>query len=470
LAAALVIVSTASTIRKGEQPMPRLKSVSTLVTAAATALCVGAGLGWAADTHEGQQLVPILTYRTGPYAPSGIPFIGGLLDYIRYVNEAEGGVNGVKLYPKECETAYTIERGIECYERLKHGYDGAPTAFLYPHSSGLDAALLDKARHDRVVVTQPGGGQAFALDGRVFPYSFPLLFDYWSEASIIIKYLADQYGGYDKLKGVKLVTLYHDSGYGRDTIEPLKILSEKYGFVDIQIPVPHPGEQQQAQWQRIKQEGADWVFLRGWGVMTPVAIKTAARVGFPADHIIGDIWSGSEDDTRPAGAVAKGYLAVSAFPPGTKFPILEKLKTTILDANKSDLKDPSKFGTVYYNFGVIEGIIAVEIIRAGQAKFGHRPLNNEEGRWAVEHLELTPARVAEIGATGLVSPFKVTWTDHEGGAAAKIQQWTGKQWKPLTGWIPGDRSLFRDALQQKAADYAKEKGIVLRTSDATPGG
>ncbi len=93
--------------------MPRLKSVPTLLTAAATALCLGAGLSWAADTHEGQQLVPILTYRTGPYAPSGIPFIGGLLDYIRYVNEAEGGVNGVKLYPKECETAYTIERGIE---------------------------------------------------------------------------------------------------------------------------------------------------------------------------------------------------------------------------------------------------------------------------------------------------------------------------------------------------------------------
>ena len=111
---------------------------------------------------------------------------------------------------------------------------------------------------------------------------------------------------------MKLATLYHDSGYGRDTIEPLAILSKKYGFEDIQIPVPHPGEQQQTQWQQIKQANADWVFLRGWGVMNPVAIKTAARVGFPVDHIIGDIWSGSEDDTRPAGAVAKGYLAVSA--------------------------------------------------------------------------------------------------------------------------------------------------------------
>ena len=77
-----------------------------------------------------------------------------------------------------------------------------------------------------------------------------------------------------------------DSGYGRDTIEPLAILSKKYGFEDIEIPVPHPGEQQQTQWQQIKQANADWVFLRGWGVMNPVAIKTAARAVYGAGAIV----------------------------------------------------------------------------------------------------------------------------------------------------------------------------------------
>ena len=294
------------------------------------------------------------------------------------------------------------------------------------------------------------------------------MFDYWSEASIVVQYIADRAGGYDKLKGVKLVTLYHDFGYGRDTIEPLAILSKKYGFEDIQIPVPHPGEQQQTQWQQIKQANADWVFLRGWGVMNPVAIKTAARVGFPVDHIIGDIWSGSEDDTRPAGAAAKGYLAVSAFPPGTNFKILETLKKQIIDAGKSDLKDTSKFGTVYYNFGVIEGILAVETFRTGQEKFGHRPLNTEEGQWALEHLDLTADRIAAIGATGLVSPIKVTWLDHVGGGSAKIQQWTGDLWKPLTDWLQGDRALFHDVLEEKALSYAKEKNLAVRSNADAP--
>jgi branched-chain amino acid transport system substrate-binding protein len=448
--------------------MTRLRTGTALAIALAAGLMLGTTAVQAGGSHEGEQLYPVLTYRTGPYAPSGIPFLGGLHDYIRYVNEVEGGVNGVKIYTPECETAYSIERGIECYERFKHGYEGAPTAIFQPHSSGLDAALLDKARQDHVPVFGPGGGQAHAFEGRVFPYSFPLVFDYWSEASIIVKYIADRAGGYDKLKGVKLATLYHDSGYGRDTIEPLAILSKKYGFEDIQIPVPHPGELQQTQWQQIKQANADLVFLRGWGVMNPVAIKTAARVGFPVDHIIGDIWSGSEDDTRPAGAAAKGYLAVSAFPPGTSFQILETLKKQIIDTGKSDLKDTSKFGTVYYNFGVIEGILAVETFRTGQEKFGHRPLNTEEGQWALEHLDLTADRIAAIGATGLISPIKVTWLDHVGGGSAKIQQWTGDSWKPLTDWLVGDRALFHDVLEDKALSYAKEKNLAVRTNADAP--
>jgi branched-chain amino acid transport system substrate-binding protein len=416
-----------------------------------------------ADEGTGQQLYPLFTYRTGPYAPSFIPFGAGNIDYLRYINEVEGGVDGVKILVQECETAYTIERGIECYERYKNGYKGALTAAIYPHSSGLDVALTDKARIDKVAIVSPGGGQNIATAGRVFPYLYPLIFDYWSEAQIIVDYIAKQAGGYDKLKGTKIATLYHDSGYGRDTIEPLGILAKKYGFEDIQIPVPHPGEQQQAQWQQIKRAGADWVFLRGWGVMTPVAIKTAARVGFPANKIIGDIWSGSEDDARPAGDAAKGYLAVSVFPPGVNYPVLETLKKKILDTGKSDLKDKSKFGTVYYNYGVIEAITFVEALRVGHKKFGNRPLTAEEGRWALENLNIDDKRLAELGAKGLISPLKTTPDNHKGESiAAKIIQWDGKGWLTKNDWITADSTLFAPVIKAKAAAYAKEKSIALR--------
>jgi branched-chain amino acid transport system substrate-binding protein len=414
----------------------------------------------AADDSN-QQLYPLFSYRTGPYAPAGIPQWGGMLDYINYIN-SKGGVDGVKILVQECETAYTVERAFECYERYKHGYKGAPVAVLVTTSSGFDAAISDEARADKLPIVSIAGGREDAVDGDVFPYQFPVLFDYWTESSIVINYIAKQVGGLDKLKGLKIATVYHDSGYGRDTIQPLAILAKKYGFEDIQIPVADPGEQQQAKWEQIKQAGVDWVFLRAWGVMTPVAIKTAARVGFPANHIVGDIWSGSEEDVKPAGGAAKGYLAVSVYPSGTSFQISQVIKKAIIDSGKSDLRDTSKFGSVYYNAGLVNAIIYTEILRTGHKKFGNRPLTPAEGQWATEHLDITPQRVAELGAVGLLSPIKLTSNDHEGEPSAKIQQWDGHHWVVLTGWLQGDRTLFHDAIFAKAEAYAKEKNLPPR--------
>ena len=135
------------------------------------------------------------------------------------------------------------------------------------------------------------------------------------------------------------MTVYHDSAYGRATQPALELLAKKYGFENIQIPVADPGNEQSPQWRRVREIKPDWVFLRTWGVSTVVALKTAQRFGFPADHIIGDVWAGSESDVIPAGDAAKGYRALAPYPGGTGFEIHKRLKQHILDKGKSDLRD-----------------------------------------------------------------------------------------------------------------------------------
>ncbi len=61
--------------------------------------------------------VPLLVYRTGPFAPSGIPIANGFVDYFTLINQRDGGINGVKLVWEECETQYDTKQGVECYER-----------------------------------------------------------------------------------------------------------------------------------------------------------------------------------------------------------------------------------------------------------------------------------------------------------------------------------------------------------------
>ena len=51
---------------------------------------------------QGEQFLPSLVYRTGPYAPNGIPFADGVADYWTLLNERDGGINGVKTLSEEC--------------------------------------------------------------------------------------------------------------------------------------------------------------------------------------------------------------------------------------------------------------------------------------------------------------------------------------------------------------------------------
>ena len=419
----------------------------------------------AAGAHP-EQYFPLQSYRVGPYAAGGTGFFGGFIDYMNLVNLRDGGINGVKLTWSECETEYVVERGVECYERLKKGLNGAPAAATNPLSVGIAYATLDRSTTDKIPLITINHGRTDSTDGRVFPYVFPLQLNPYSEVSAIINYIATREGGAEKLAHKKIVTLYHGSPYGKETRPVLDILAKKYDFQIKHLEVPHPGNEQQSQWLEIKRFQPDWVILRGWGVMNPVAIKTAAKTGFPVDHVIGNIWSNSEEDVRPAGSVGKGYISITTHPSGTDFPVVAAIKKIVLDAGKGNLEDPKRFGSVYYNLGVINGILNVEAVRIAQDKFGKRPLTGEETRWGFEHLNIDDARLNELGASGLLQPIKLSCSDHEGGGRVRFQQWDGEKWNLISDWVSADRALLRPIIEQSAAKYAKEKGITPRDCSA----
>jgi branched-chain amino acid transport system substrate-binding protein len=410
---------------------------------------------------DNEQYFPLQSYRVGPYAAGGTGFFGGFIDYLKYVN-ANGGVNGVKLTWSECETEYVVEKGVECYERLKKGLNGAPAAATNPLSVGIAYATLERSTADKLPLITINHGRTDSTAGSVFPYAFPLQLNPYSEVSAIINYICQQAGGLDQLKGKKIVTLYHGSPYGKETNEVLQTLADKYGFKLTLLEVPHPGNEQQSQWLNIRREKPDWVILRGWGVMNPVALKTAQKVGFPVDHIIGNIWSNSEDDAAPAGAAAKGFIAITTHPSGTDFPVLQGIQQQVVAKGNGDLADPKRFGTVYYNLGVVNGILNVEAVRIAQEKFGKQPLTGEQVRWGFEHLKLDDARLKELGALGLVQPLQLSCSDHEGGGAVRFQRWDGSQWKLISDWVQADRALLRPIIEASSHQYAKEKGITPR--------
>ena len=123
-----------------------MKSVSKIRYLAASAGAVAAMISVMASgpvlAQAKEQFFPALVYRTGPYAPNGVPWANGYVDYLKLVNARDGGINGVKITFEECETGYATDRGVECYERLKGKGPTGATVFQ-PLSTGITFALTD---------------------------------------------------------------------------------------------------------------------------------------------------------------------------------------------------------------------------------------------------------------------------------------------------------------------------------------
>jgi branched-chain amino acid transport system substrate-binding protein len=409
---------------------------------------------------QNEQFIPGLVYRTGAYAPNGIPFADGVRDYIVMLNERDGGINGVKITFEECETGYATDRGVECYERLK-GKGPTGAAYFSPLSTGITFALTEKAPGDKIPLITMGYGRADSRDGAVFEWNFPLLGTYWTAANVAIQYIAKEMGGFDKLKGKKIALLYHDSPYGKEPIAALEAMSKKYGYEFLPIPVPAPGSEQKSQWLQIRQQRPDYVLLWGWGIMNSAAVTEAGNVNYPRDHMLGVWWSGAEPDVVPAGEKGAGYKALMLQHPAGKAPVYADLEKYVIGPGKS-LAKPDEIGSVLYNRGLINSMLGTEAIRTAMAKFGNKPMTGEQVRWGIEHLDLTAERIKQLGFEGMIGPIKVSCADHEGTRLSRVHQWDGKQWKVISDWFTADDAIVEPLVKETAAKYAAEKKITPR--------
>src|SRR6202008_287143 len=194
----------------------------------ALGLAVATALPAAAVTAQAEEgiYVPLFTYRTGPFAGSGIPIANGMADYLNMLNERDGGIGGVKLIVEECETGYDTKKGVECYDAVK----GKNPAVVNPYSTGITLQLIPKAAVDKIPILSMAYGLSASADGNTFPWIFNPPATYWDGLSMIFRYIGGKEGGLDKLKGKTIGYIFFDGGYRREPIPPLQHLAKGYGF------------------------------------------------------------------------------------------------------------------------------------------------------------------------------------------------------------------------------------------------
>src|SRR3954471_19951607 len=397
------------------------------------ALLLGSALALAAAVPASAEeiYIPLLTYRTGPFAVSGIPIGSGMADYLNMLNERDGGIGGVKLNVEECETGYDTKKGGECYEQVK----SKNPIVINPYSTGITLQIIPKAAVDKIPILSMAYGLSASADGQNFPWIFNPTATYLDGASMVVKYVGEKEGGLAKLKGKKLGLVYLDAPYGKEPIPLLEALAKDYGFELKLYPVPASEAQNQSSlWLNIRRDRPDWIYMQGFGSMNPTAVKEAAKNSFPMDHLIGNWWAGGDDDARPAGADAKGYLSLDFNQVGTEFPMIQDILKRVVETGTSQFPK-EKVGETFYNRGVLNSIIIAEAIRNAQKISGKKEIDGTDLRRGLETLDISAARLKEIGAEGFAAPMKVTCEDHNGHNGAFVTQWDGTKWNKVSDWI-----------------------------------
>jgi branched-chain amino acid transport system substrate-binding protein len=422
---------------------------ATVFKLAASALALSLALPISTAYAEDSIYVPLFTYRTGPFAGSGIPIANGMHDYLTMLNERDGGIGGVKLLVDECETGYDTKKGLECYDAVKP----KNPVIVNPWSTGITLSLIPKASVDKIPILSMAYGLSASARGDIFPWVFNPPATYWDGLSEILKYVGG--GSIDSLKGKTIGYLYFDAGFGKEPIPLFQALAKEVGFNLKLYPVaPADMQNQSSKWLEIRRDKPDFLVMYGWGAMNPTAIKEAVKAEFPMDKFV-SIWWPNDEDAGSAGDGAKGFATLNWHGTGTNYPALADIQKLVIDAGKSQTPKNAA-GEVLYNHGVYNSMLIAEAIASAQKITGKKVVTGEDVRRGLENLKIDDARLKQLGLDGFASSFNTTCADHNSHSANFVQRWDGAKWMKISDPITPDTARVQPLLDEAAKAYAEK--------------
>jgi branched-chain amino acid transport system substrate-binding protein len=130
------------------------------------------------------------------------------------------------------------------------------------------------------------------------------------------------------------------------------------------------------------------------------------------------------------------------------------------------MQNPERVGTAYYNRGVGAALMWMEALKNAQRihkKVG-KTVTGAEFRDGYEALDITDAKLKELGILGMVSPFKLSCAKHDGAERWRMMQWNGKKFDIVSDWmLPHNQKAIRAMIEESASKYAKEQNITPRS-------
>ena len=259
------------------------------------------------DEEETKELVIAMFFDlSGPTSPAAAPFYDGIKRGLDYFNEVEGGVDGAKITVRWVDTQAQVTKTLAGFDRIMRE-EPKPVLGILQGGVALAEALRDKVTEAQVpfilfsaskgVISPPG---YFFVVGSPYEDHFAAVADYivenWTEA-----------------RSPKIAHIGTDDAWGRAAFpafpyaeeKGVEISTEFMSYTDIDVV---------AQLLRIRDWGADYIYIHGVETQVGLILKDADRLGMIGEvQFIADYLGWAYDMMEVSGDAADGMWQVHFF-------------------------------------------------------------------------------------------------------------------------------------------------------------
>jgi branched-chain amino acid transport system substrate-binding protein len=350
----------------------------------------------------------VIVDLTGPIAVNTIPYLEGVRNYFRYVNE-QGGVNGRKVKLIVEDDRYSIPVAMAAFKKLL--YRDRVLALLGPAGTPQTVAL--SAQIDKLKV--PVITLSISRMWKEKKYIFVMALPYEDGIRTTVDYIANDLKG----KGSRIGFTTFDNDYGRNGLSAAREQAKLY---DIQIynEVLNPGAlDATSQILKLKKNKLKNVIAHQEIGTTVVLLREARKYSFdPA--FLGGYAASFEEIVKLAGKAAEKFIGVhyinSWYDEGRGMTTLREI---------AEKYQPGKgMRNKFYTEGWINAMIYTEAMKRAGKELNYDTM--------VEALE----GFRDFDTKGLCPPITFKKGDHIGGKQCRFFKSDVEKGLlvPLTGW------------------------------------
>ena len=378
--------------------------------------CTASG-GWAKDIKVGAVI-----NLTGPASTWGQFHAKGHQDYFRYVNEVKGGVAGNKIALTIVDHAYKVPEAVKFVKKFC-AEDKMDIIATWDAGSGISAKpICQEYKIPNINYSTFQGILNPPVDYSFLPYGA-----YDMDSFAVLEYIKAIHKGSEPPK-VGLLT--YNNTYGKSIHDPSKEYAGKNNVNIVTVEeFPNTAVELNTEVLRLKEKGAEYVFMQCLPSAILTALKAADRVKFNAPFF--GTWTSTDPDFFKRGKGLIRDRMFMQFPGGLPQDGTPGIK--LMEDLRNRYKTVTKFDASYWEGLVIAQIMERAFQRAHE-KFGKidsQTINQALETFQGEHFG------------GLFPDVTYTKTNHGGSWMARIVKINeDATYTPMTTfWAPGKEKV-----------------------------